>query len=277
MTHGDMPKFMRRFFVVRVPGGNPYVARVRQRFAIQWRRASSSWTGGPLSRVRAPDVLGQLLDGVLSISDCPPDEVAHRDDSLETTLPEHGQVSYALARHDRHGLHRGYVGCGANDAAGHDVANMHERGIEPAQDDSLHQVAFREHACDAFAPHDNQRAHVNGAHYFRGFEHCGLRRYAEDASTLVVENAFDGIHGAAPLGRHGTDGVIPASFGPRAAPSGYACFGGPNAEAGAESTPTCVAASSLHPCPLSSVESLHSPETPLQEGAVPCPSRPPRP
>jgi uncharacterized cupin superfamily protein len=34
VTHWDVPKFVRKFFVVRVPGGNPYVARVRQRFAI---------------------------------------------------------------------------------------------------------------------------------------------------------------------------------------------------------------------------------------------------
>jgi uncharacterized protein len=34
VTHWDVPRFVRKFFVVRVPGGNPYVARVRQRFAI---------------------------------------------------------------------------------------------------------------------------------------------------------------------------------------------------------------------------------------------------
>jgi hypothetical protein len=34
VTHWHVPRFVRKFFVVRVPGGNPYVARVRQRFAI---------------------------------------------------------------------------------------------------------------------------------------------------------------------------------------------------------------------------------------------------
>jgi uncharacterized cupin superfamily protein len=34
VTHWDVPRFVKKFFVVRVPGGNPHVARVRQRFAI---------------------------------------------------------------------------------------------------------------------------------------------------------------------------------------------------------------------------------------------------
>jgi uncharacterized protein len=34
VTHWDVPRFVRKLFVVRVPGGNPYVARVRQKFAI---------------------------------------------------------------------------------------------------------------------------------------------------------------------------------------------------------------------------------------------------
>jgi uncharacterized cupin superfamily protein len=33
-THWDVPRFVRKFFVVRVPGGNSYVARVRRRLAI---------------------------------------------------------------------------------------------------------------------------------------------------------------------------------------------------------------------------------------------------
>jgi len=33
-THWDVPRFVRKFFVVRVPGGNPRVARFRQRFGI---------------------------------------------------------------------------------------------------------------------------------------------------------------------------------------------------------------------------------------------------
>jgi len=34
VTHWDVPRFVRKFFVVRAPGGNPLVARVRQRLAI---------------------------------------------------------------------------------------------------------------------------------------------------------------------------------------------------------------------------------------------------
>jgi uncharacterized cupin superfamily protein len=33
-VHWDVPRFVRKFFVVRAPGGNRYVARARQRFAI---------------------------------------------------------------------------------------------------------------------------------------------------------------------------------------------------------------------------------------------------
>jgi len=34
VTHWDVPRFVRKFFVVRAPGGNSRVARFRQRFAI---------------------------------------------------------------------------------------------------------------------------------------------------------------------------------------------------------------------------------------------------
>jgi uncharacterized cupin superfamily protein len=34
VTHWDVPVFVKKFFVVRVPGGNPRVARLRQRFAL---------------------------------------------------------------------------------------------------------------------------------------------------------------------------------------------------------------------------------------------------
>jgi uncharacterized protein len=34
VTHWDVPRFVRKFFVVRVPGGSASVARIRQRFAI---------------------------------------------------------------------------------------------------------------------------------------------------------------------------------------------------------------------------------------------------
>jgi hypothetical protein len=34
VTHWDVRQFVRKFFVVRVPGGNPQVARLRQRLAI---------------------------------------------------------------------------------------------------------------------------------------------------------------------------------------------------------------------------------------------------
>jgi uncharacterized cupin superfamily protein len=34
VTHWEVPRFVRKFFVVRVPGGNSRVARLRQRFAI---------------------------------------------------------------------------------------------------------------------------------------------------------------------------------------------------------------------------------------------------
>jgi|HubBroStandDraft_1064217.scaffolds.fasta_scaffold16893_3 uncharacterized protein len=34
VTHWEVPRFVRKFFVVRVPGGNSRVARFRQRFAI---------------------------------------------------------------------------------------------------------------------------------------------------------------------------------------------------------------------------------------------------
>jgi uncharacterized cupin superfamily protein len=34
VTHWHVPRFVRKFYVVRVPGGSPLVARVRQRLAI---------------------------------------------------------------------------------------------------------------------------------------------------------------------------------------------------------------------------------------------------
>jgi hypothetical protein len=34
VTHWNVPRFVRKFFVVRVPGGHPYVARIRQRFDL---------------------------------------------------------------------------------------------------------------------------------------------------------------------------------------------------------------------------------------------------
>jgi hypothetical protein len=34
VSHWNVPKFVKKFFVVRVPGGHPYLARVRQRFDI---------------------------------------------------------------------------------------------------------------------------------------------------------------------------------------------------------------------------------------------------
>jgi uncharacterized cupin superfamily protein len=34
VTHWDVPRFVRKFFVVRMPGGSPLVARARQRLAI---------------------------------------------------------------------------------------------------------------------------------------------------------------------------------------------------------------------------------------------------
>jgi uncharacterized protein len=34
VTHWDVPSFVRKFFVVRLPGGSPLVARVRQRLGI---------------------------------------------------------------------------------------------------------------------------------------------------------------------------------------------------------------------------------------------------
>jgi uncharacterized cupin superfamily protein len=34
VAHWSVPRFVSKFFVVRAPGGNPHVARVRQRFAI---------------------------------------------------------------------------------------------------------------------------------------------------------------------------------------------------------------------------------------------------
>jgi uncharacterized cupin superfamily protein len=34
VTHWHVPRYVKKFFVVRVPGGNPSVARIRQRFAV---------------------------------------------------------------------------------------------------------------------------------------------------------------------------------------------------------------------------------------------------
>jgi uncharacterized cupin superfamily protein len=34
VTHWNVPRFVKKFFVVRVPGGNPYMALVRQRLGI---------------------------------------------------------------------------------------------------------------------------------------------------------------------------------------------------------------------------------------------------
>lgn len=34
VSHWNVPRFVKKFFVVRVPGGNSYMARIRQRFDI---------------------------------------------------------------------------------------------------------------------------------------------------------------------------------------------------------------------------------------------------
>lgn len=123
-------------------------------------------------------------------------DVADRDESEECVALDDGHMANASFGHDLADVIDGVRRFARDHRAGHDVADVCDRGVALLGDDTCEDVALREDAerLARGGVGDNEAADALGVHEAGGVEGGGVGADRDDLCALAADETFDGGH-----------------------------------------------------------------------------------